>query len=296
MPTTPRVLLLVASLCCLALPAWAQNAGAQPKTAEASPEGDPASFTAEMCSHMEATAAARGLPAPFFIRLIWKESRFNPSAVSPKGAQGIAQFMPATAAERGLLDPFEPRTAIVESANFLAELRALFGNLGLAAAAYNAGPERVRDWLDGRRGLPLETRDYVFSITGLAAEDWRNPETAVPEALTAMPELQQWCRTLPTRRGPRPVQIAEAPPDRPWGAQVAANFSRDRALAIYAQIKQRYPAVLGDVAPMVVQERNLSRGTRRLYTVRVGADSRAAAEKICDRLRNGGGACMVAKN
>ena len=70
-----------------------------------------------------------------FVRLIWRESRFNPSAVSPKGAQGIAQFMPGTAGERGLLDPLNPVQALPKSAEFLAELRSQFGNLGLAAAA-----------------------------------------------------------------------------------------------------------------------------------------------------------------
>ena len=66
---------------------------------------------------------------------------------SGQRAQGIAQFMPGTADERGLLDPFNPVQALPKSAEFLAELRSEFGNLGLAAAAYNAGPRRVRDWL-----------------------------------------------------------------------------------------------------------------------------------------------------
>src|SRR5205814_6611619 len=65
-------------------------------------------------------------------------------AVSPKGAEGIAQFMPGTAAERGLANPFDPEQAIPHAARFLAELKRRFGNLGMAAAAYNAGPARVR--------------------------------------------------------------------------------------------------------------------------------------------------------
>src|SRR5205823_6421858 len=81
------------------------------------------------------------------------ESRFQPAAVGPvtrsgARAQGIAQFMPGTAAERRLLDPFDPVQALPKSAEFLRELRDQFGNLGLAAAAYNAGPRRVQDWLD----------------------------------------------------------------------------------------------------------------------------------------------------
>ena len=117
-------------------------------------------------------AAANGLPSDFFLRLLRQESGLNPLAVSPVGAQGIAQFMPGTAAERGLRNPFDPVEAIPKSAELLREHRARFGNLGLAAAAYNAGPQRVRGWLDGRSGMPAETRDYVVRITGRTVEDW----------------------------------------------------------------------------------------------------------------------------
>ena len=117
----------------------------------------PKPFVDTVCPLMQQQADAKGLPAMFFVRLIWKESRFNPGAVSPKGAQGIAQFMPGTASDRGLDDPFEPKSAIVHSASLLADLRSEFGNVGLAAAAYNAGAERVRAWLDGRSSLPAET-------------------------------------------------------------------------------------------------------------------------------------------
>jgi hypothetical protein len=80
--------------------------------------------------------------------------------------------MPGTAAERQLLEPFNPVEALPKSGEFLAELRVEFGNLGLAAAAYNAGPQRVRDFLAGARDLPMETRNYVRSITGRSVEDW----------------------------------------------------------------------------------------------------------------------------
>jgi soluble lytic murein transglycosylase-like protein len=105
----------------------------------------------------------------------------RPDAVGPvtrsgKRAQGIAQFMPATAAERVLLDAFDPTQALPKSAEFLRELRARFGNLGLAAAAYNAGPQRVQDWLAGKRGLPSETLAYVRSVTGHSAEEWKKAD------------------------------------------------------------------------------------------------------------------------
>ena len=130
-----------------------------------------------MCLMMESAARAEGLPLEFFARVIWQESRFQSDAVGPvtrsgQRAQGIAQFMPGTASERGLLDPFNPVQALPKSAEFLAELRSQFGNLGLAAAAYNAGPRRVQEWLAGTGPMPLETRNYVSAITGSTVEDW----------------------------------------------------------------------------------------------------------------------------
>ena len=152
----------------------------------------PKPFVDIVCPIMQQQAEARGLPPMPFVRLIWKESRFNPQAVSPKGAQGIAQFMPGTAEERGLQDPFEPKSAIVHSASLLADLRREFGNFGLAAAAYNAGAERVRGWLSGLSKLPYETQNYVEFVTGRAAEEWKLAETELPEALkTAGVEVQE---------------------------------------------------------------------------------------------------------
>jgi soluble lytic murein transglycosylase-like protein len=69
--------------------------------------------------------------------------------------------MPRTAAERLLHDPFDPSQALSKSAEFLPELKNQFGNLGLAVAAYNAGPQRVRDWMSGKKTLPKETQAYV---------------------------------------------------------------------------------------------------------------------------------------
>ena len=135
------------------------------------------SVTSELCHTLEQAAAENGLPLDFFVRVIWQESRFNALAVSPKGAQGIAQFMPRTADWRGLNNPFDVSAALKASANYLRDLRGRFGNLGLAAAAYNAGPQRVQDWLSGRGGLPKETRHYVQIVTGHSAEEWTGRTT-----------------------------------------------------------------------------------------------------------------------
>jgi len=125
-----------------------------------------------ICKDLDRLARRYKLPPLFFARLIWQESGFNPYAVSPVGAQGIAQFMPETARIWGLEDPFEPGQAMLKSAQYLSWLHRKLGNLGLAAAGYNAGSERVKGWLEGRRTMPLETRNYVYSITGYSVEEW----------------------------------------------------------------------------------------------------------------------------
>ena len=106
-------------------------------------------------------ARANDLPIPFFANLIWQESNFDVKSISRAGALGVAQFMPQTANEHGLINPFEPIHALHAAGKFLRRLQAQFGNLGLAAAAYNAGPGRVSNWMAKRGGLPGETRNYV---------------------------------------------------------------------------------------------------------------------------------------
>ena len=153
-----------------------------------------------ICQMAAAAAAANELPFEFFARVIWQESRFRSDVVGPvtrtgQRAQGIAQFMPMTAAERLLSNPFDPAEALPKSAKFLRELQEQFGNLGLAAAAYNAGPTRVRDWLAGRRTLPSETQAYVRIVTGRHAEEWR-PQVTLSNLNLTVP------RTCRARRSP----------------------------------------------------------------------------------------------
>ena len=93
------------------------------------------------------------------------ESNFNPFAVSPAGAAGIAQFMPATAAAYGLDDPFDAEAAIDAQAHLMADLLAQFGDPSLALAAYNAGPGPVQA-CDCVPPFP-ETQAYVARILGL---------------------------------------------------------------------------------------------------------------------------------
>jgi hypothetical protein len=258
-----------------------------------------------MCLMIESAAKAEDLPLEFFARVIWQESRFQADAMGPvtrngQRAQGIAQFMPGTASERRLLDPFDPVQALPKSAEFLNELRGQFGNLGLAAAAYNAGPRRVQEWLAGSGGLPQETRHYVAVITGSTVDDW-----AAAGKNGKMPDRSPTssCRELMAllKRAPNPfvteleqrVKLGEA---RAWGVQLAAGFSRDKALAMYSRAIKRLSAVIGDQDPSLLSSVMRNRGSRTFYQVRIGADTRPAADDLCNRIRRAGGACFVLRN
>jgi hypothetical protein len=161
----------------------------------------------DLCNALYTSAQNNDLPVPFFANLIWQESRLRADDVSRKGAQGIAQFMPETAVEKGLANPFDPMQAIPASARFLRELRLQFGNLGFVAAAYNAGAHRVADWLMHRSSLPQETRTYVVRVTGLSVEAWGNMPVD-NAALTFVPRLP--CRSLPAYASVEQTQFEQA--------------------------------------------------------------------------------------
>jgi Transglycosylase SLT domain/SPOR domain len=274
------------------------------------PASEPETDTREaMCLMVESAAKAHDLPLEFFARVIWQESRFQSDAVGPmtrsgQRAQGIAQFMPGTAGERRLLDPFDPVQALPKSAEFLSELRGQFGNLGLAAAAYNAGPRRVREWLDGKGSMPQETRNYVSAITGSSVDDWAAAVKAgsTPERTSDRLPTSN-CRELMAllRRAPNPFvtqleQHVKLGADLPWGVQLAAGFNRDRALVSYARAMARLNTVIGDRDPSLLGSLFRSRGTRTFYQVRIGTDTRAAADDLCGRIRHAGQACLVLRN
>jgi len=149
------------------------DAAPQKPKAAADAKPVPALPRKEFCERLAESAQQHDLPIALFARLIWQESRFRPEAISPVGAQGVAQFMPDVAAEVGLKNPFDPAQALPAAARFLRGLFERFGSLGLAAAAYNAGSGRVGDWLSNGRKLPEETRNYVRMVTGRDAEEWR---------------------------------------------------------------------------------------------------------------------------
>jgi hypothetical protein len=291
--------ILLATILALCTPAAAQA----PAIDEPASTPGPGEST---CLMIEAAARANALPVDFFARVIWQESRFQPQIVGPvtrsgARAQGIAQFMPGTAAERGLLDPFNPVEALPKSAEFLAELRDQFGNLGLAAAAYNAGPRRVHDFLAGTRGLPAETRNYVQAVTGMSVDDWKRPAPTAKEGPGA-PAIST-CRDLMAllKQAPNPfVEQLQLHIDRvaasPWGVELSAGFSRDKVLTAYSDIAKRYSEILTGHDPSIFSKVLRNRGTQPFYQVRIGAATRIEANGLCAKIVHAGGACIVLRN
>lgn len=113
---------------------------------------------------MAKTAARKyGVPEDLFLRLVQQESGWNPNALSPKGAVGLAQLMPGTADQLGV-DETDPQSNLEGGARYLSMMYARFGTWKLALAAYNAGPEAV----EAAGGVPdyKETQNYVAAILG----------------------------------------------------------------------------------------------------------------------------------
>ena len=106
--------------------------------------------------------AAYGVDPALLAAVAKQESAFDPGAVSPAGAQGLMQLMPATARGLGVSDPFDPAQAVDGAARLLRDLQSQFGRVDLALAAYNAGPGAVLRY-DGIPPYP-ETRQYVQRI------------------------------------------------------------------------------------------------------------------------------------
>ena len=192
----------------------------------------------ELCTTLVEVARNNDLPLGFFTNLIWQESRFDHDAISPVGAMGIAQFMPDVA-DKLSLDAFDTLSALPASARLLRTLRARFGNLGLAAAAYNAGPKRVADWLEKRSGLPKETQGYVQTITGRPAAHWQNvkPHTVVYRVPRNVP-----CHRLPTFASLEQKERAQQEQIVAEEARLAEQRAREAAQRLAAAEKERRAA------------------------------------------------------
>ncbi len=159
--------------------------------------------------------------------------------------------------------------------------------------------ERLSDRL--RAGpMPLETRNYVEAITGSTVEAWaaagRNdirPPRAPPASCRELMALLEQAPNPFVAGLERRIALGAA---KPWGVQLAGGFSRGKALAMYARAMKRFGAVIGDRDPSLLRSLNRSRGTRAFYQVRIGAESRRAADDLCNRVRRAGGACFVLRN
>jgi hypothetical protein len=263
---------------------------------ESAVTGKVESIETSVCRLIESSARTQSLPAAFLTRLIWQESSFRPNTISPAGAQGIAQFMPKTAGERGLANPFDSEEAIPKSADLLADLEQRFGNIGLAAAAYNAGPGRVANWLAGHGNLPAETRDYVLTITRRPVEDWIGDAAAETITDSAISSKLSCLQATAAIRRSEPPSVAASALFAPWGVQLAGSFSKAAALAAYTRARSSYSAIIGRIEPMVIGGRVPSRGFAPYYQVRAPAHSRAAADAICEKILHAGGACVVLRS
>lgn len=251
----------------------------------------------KICAVAEQESKSNNIDSAFFARLLWRESLFDPNVVSDAGAQGIAQFMPETAKRRGLADPFEPLSAVKASASFLSDLRNQFGNLGLAAAAYNAGEQRVINWQAGKGGMPGETRDYVLFITGRSVEEWKLQAANFPvPAIGSEASFSANCVALALRKGTMSGAHLRSAARQPWGVLLAAGFNEGRAVSMFQRLKLRFPQIIANRDPLILRKRNLSRGSRKMVFVMLGEKSAEKAGAMCAKLQAAGAPCIVRKN
>ena len=271
------------------------------------PKAQPASKAA-LCLMVEAAAQSNGLPIAYLTRVIWRESNFDPKAVGPRTrygtrARGIAQFMPESAAESGLADPFDPVQALPKAAGLLRRLAERFGNLGLAAAAYNAGPRRLRDWLGGTGTMPAETHATCWqspAARSTIGQSRRQAGKPAPEKKPAAKPAN--CETTLASLDQPPGSFAfelnrrvSVAIGKPWGVQLAGGFSRRRVLESYARAMTRLASVIAQRDPIVTRGVRAP-GLAPFYQARIGADTRGAANALCARIRRAGGACLVLRN
>ncbi|RJE85789.1 lytic transglycosylase domain-containing protein [Paracoccus onubensis] len=254
-------------------------------------------YASDVCLLIERNAAEHKLDPNFLARLLWKESRFEPGAVSPAGALGIAQFMPGTADLYDLDDPFNPAKAIGKAAWYLAYLRDYFGNIGLAAIAYNGGENRAARFVGGQIStLPYETLDYVEAITGYSALRWRDNPPADGDLKLELTPGMPFIAACEKMAGDRKLrEFITQPPVSPWGVIIASHPSRSGAMQQVTRLNRSLHPILG--GKRVGYVRKKLRGLpRTVYTAQVGYDSRREAATFCLKFKQLGGRCIVLKN
>jgi len=257
----------------------------------------PAFFVYDTCNAIKVFADRHGLNRDFFARLIWQESRFDQNALSPANARGIAQFIPSTAALRGLADPYNPADALEHSAQYLAEMVGKYGNEGMAAIGYNGGEKRAEGFLQGG-GLARETVKYVPIITGLSAEVWRDTPPKAPDfRLSNDKPFLPACYDMARNRRVSALRITPPQPVlKPWGVQVAFGTTIDAAKSkARSNTSSCQTPVKGQTLQMVFKKNRVS-GRKGFYFAQYGSDSREASQSMCDRMRRSGCICLVVKN
>ena len=256
----------------------------------------PAHFVHDTCQAIEYFSTRHGLDTGFFARLIWQESRFDPFAISPAGAQGIAQFMPQTAQMRGLSNAFNPAEALEHSAHYLAEMTLRFGNLGLAAVGYNGGERRAEGLIAGTGGLMRETVDYVAIITGLSHEDWLEPGVKTPDLRLAKDKgFRAACYEMAHQRRLSPMPRPK-PRVAPWGVQLAFGTSKAEARARFTEKSRRCSGLVKGERLELIWQKSRASAKGGYWMARLGRSESKAAYEMCRRLRDKGCICAVYRN
>jgi hypothetical protein len=284
---------------------WAGPALADPRDAQCSTGKwghvqciRPEHFVYDTCNAIAVFSKRHGLNEGFFARLIWQESRFDPNALSPADARGIAQFIPSTALLRGLKDPYNPADALEHSAQYLAEMVRSYGNEGLAAIGYNGGEGRAEGFLAGK-GLAQETVNYVPIITGLTAEQWRDAPPEAPDfRLDPARSFYSACSAMARNRALTPLRRAQPPPPalKPWGVQLGFGTSEKTATQkIRTQTASCRGLVSGEKLDLIYVKNRVS-GKKGYVFARIGRDTRQGAQDLCTRLKRQQCMCLVVEN
>ncbi|MFZ3580796.1 lytic transglycosylase domain-containing protein [Loktanella sp. DJP18] len=256
----------------------------------------PAHFVHDTCQAIDAFAQVNDLDPAFFARLIWQESRFDPNALSPARARGIAQFIDSTAQMRGLRDSLNPAEALEYSAQYLGDLVRRFGNVGLAAVAYNGGEARAAGLIAGTGGLARETIDYVRIITGKSAETWRDAPPADPDfRLQDGVPFRAACHDMARNRAfsrftpPAPVYA-------PFGIQMAYGLTEAAARRSFRNITRQCATAVSKEELQIVFVRHRVLGRNGYYAARLAAETGRTGNQTCNKLREQGCLCAVYPN
>ncbi len=249
----------------------------------------------DVCRALEQSAAENALPVEFFARVIWQESRFDARAVSPKGAEGIAQFMPR---DRQLARPRRSVRSDRGAAAFGCLLARTAGPVWQSwtrCGSVQCRSRRVSAWLTSHRALPAETRNYVALVTGWTADEWAS--SSPPEkADTTIPQGVPCTRLANLILAPKQERqriVAYIPR---WGIQLAAHLSESTAWAIYRDRLKRFGSLIGDREPIVLHKEIPGMGRAKRYIITIADDDRGPLDKVCRKLIAADATCDVLRN